>query len=75
MHDVEAVGLAEHVLAFQDVVRQMIVALEVKPQRTRRLAFQMRVRAGIAAGEERHFMALPHLFFGQIGNDALGAAV
>ena len=65
----------DHLLQHGDVVGDRIAAGAVEAQRARRAGTQPRARLRIAAGEQRHVVAELDQLFGEIGDDALGAAI
>ena len=73
--DVELGARWRDLLEQQDVVRQRVDAARVEPQRPRRARHQPRRGHRVAAGEQRDVVALRHELLGQVGDDALGAAV
>jgi hypothetical protein len=75
VNDIELPRHAAHALEQQDVMGELVDAVIVETQRPRRDGHERRVRDGIAAGKERHVVALPNELVGQIRDDPFGAAV
>src|SRR5713226_10746843 len=75
MDDVEMRRRLDHLLEHGDLVGDGIAAAAVEAERARRAGMQPGARLRIAAGEERHRMAELDQLFGEIGDDALGAAI
>jgi hypothetical protein len=73
--DIELVSALGDLLEHQDVGRERITTAGVKPQRVRPYRNQTRLRLGIAAGEESHFVAEPHELVCQECNNSFGASV
>jgi hypothetical protein len=65
MQDVKLISTATH----------LVPDLGIQPKRPLRTTHQFRAGPRIAAGEERHLVALRHQLFRQIGNDPFGTAV
>ena len=75
MDDVERIGAARDAIHHDQMVGKRILAFGIEPQRPVARRPQHRRGPRIAAGEQRHLVALTHQLFGQIGNDPLGAAI
>ena len=75
MQDVEIVGALAHAIEHQHVIGNGIAHAGVEPQRLRHAGHEVGRRDRIAAGKQRHVMAERHQFFGQVGDDPLGAAI
>ena len=75
VQDVEVVGALAHAVQHQHVIGDRIADAGVEPQRRGHAGHQIGRRDRIAAREQRHVMAERHQFFGQVGNDPLGAAI
>ena len=75
VNDVEAVRRREHLLHHQDVVRELVDATLVQPQRTPAGRNQAGAGHRVAAREQGDVVALPDQFPGQVGDDPLGAPV
>ena len=73
--DVELAATAKHLLQQEDVVRELIDATLVEAQGTRDDRDQACGGHGIAAGKERHVVALRDELFREVRDDALGTAV
>jgi hypothetical protein len=72
---VEIVRLLHNPFEHQDVMRELVDAMRVEPQRARARRDEPRRRFGVAAREERDIVTLRHQFLREVGNDSLGAAV
>ena len=68
-------GALRDVLQHEDVVRHLVDAVLVEPERAAAAGDQVRLRFRVPAREQRDVVALPDELLGQVGNDALGAAV
>ena len=75
VQDVEVLRALADLLQHQQVVRQRIAHRRVEAERGGGAFDQPGARLGIAAGEEGDVVALRHQLLGQVGDDALGAAV
>ena len=75
MKDVELISPATDLIEHDDMIGDMVLDLGIQPKRLLRTAHKFRAGPRIAAGEERHLVALRHQLFRQIGNDPFRAAV
>ena len=75
VQDVEIVGALAHAIEHQHVIGNRIADAGVEPQRLGHAGNEIGRRDRIAARKQRHFVAKRHQFFGQIGDDPLGAAI
>ena len=75
VQDVEVVGALAHAIEHQHVIGNRIADAGVEPQRLGHAGHQIGRGDQIAARKQRHVMAERNQFFGQVGDDPLGAAV
>ena len=75
MQDVEVVGALAHAIEHQHVIGDRIADAGVEPERLGHAGHEIGGGDRIAAREQRDIMAEGHQFFGQVGDDPLGAAV
>ena len=75
VNDVELTGAADDLLELHHEVRHVSFAGGLQAQRARHDRDQPRRGHGVAAREQRHFMAAPNEFLGDRGHHALRAAV
>ena len=75
MQDVEILGPPAHAIKHQHVIGNWIAHAGVEPQRRGYAGHEIGCRDRIAARKQRHVMAEADQFFGQVGDDPLGAAV
>ena len=76
MDNVELIGLRTQGMFLHENERRIpIHQALVEPKRVRAGGIQAGCGLRISAGKERHLMALPNEFFGQIGHDPLGASI
>ena len=73
--DVEFVRHLAHRIQHHDVMRRRVLDAGIEPQGGVAERKKAGGRGRIAAGEQRHVVAEPHQFLGQIGDDPLGAPV
>src|SRR5471030_2897739 len=66
---------AAQLIQHDHVVRYVVQDRGIQPYRLRRAGDESRRRHGIAAGEERHMVALAHQFFAQMRDNPFGAPV
>ena len=75
VNHVEFVGAASQLLELEGDVDQGFPDRRVQTQSCRNDRMQLCRGHGVAAREQRDVMPLPHQLFGQVRDDALGAAV
>jgi hypothetical protein len=75
MQNVEFLDSLAHLVEHEHVVGDGVLDGRIEPQRGHGAAGELGGGDGIAAGEQRHVVPELHQFFGQIGDDPLGAAI
>ncbi len=73
--DVEGPGLLRHPVYKPHVVGQRVAAPRIRAQGVRHDGDELRGGSGVSAGEEGDLVALADQLLGQVGDDALRAAV
>jgi hypothetical protein len=72
---VEFTGALRNVFQHQDVMRRLVDAVLVEPERTPAAGDEVRLRLRVSARKQRHVVSLPDELLRQVRDDALGAAV
>ncbi|MCY1295328.1 hypothetical protein D9M70_446650 [compost metagenome] len=72
---VKAAGTRHDAVQHHHVIRQRIAHARIQAQRHVGARYQFGTRGRVPTCEQRDVMALPHQFFGEVGNDALRAAI
>ena len=75
MKNVELLRALAHLINHQHEVRNDVAHGRIKAQRTSATGSQLGAGDGVPARKERHIVAKPDKFFGQVGNDPLSAAI
>ena len=75
VENVEFAGSLPHLFQHHHVIGDRIPGVWIQAQRLFGAFYEFRVGYRIAACEQRHLVPLPNEFFGQIGDNPLGAAV
>jgi hypothetical protein len=75
MKNVELLRALAHLINHQREMRNDIAHGRIEAQRARTTGSQLSASDRVRARKERHIVAKPDKFFGQVGNDPLSAAI
>ena len=75
MKNVELLRALAHLINHQHEVRNDVAHGRIEAQRARTTGSQLGAGDKVRACKERHIVAKPDEFFGQVGNDPLSAAI
>jgi hypothetical protein len=75
MKNVEFLRALAHLINHQHEVRNDVAHGRIKAKRTSAAGSQLGAGDGVPTCKERHVVAKPGKFFGQVGNDPFGAAI
>ena len=75
MKNVELLRALAHLINHQHEVRNDVAHGRIEAKRTSTTGSQLGAGDGVPASKERHIVAKPDKFFGQVGNDPLSAAI
>ena len=75
MKNVELLRALAHLIDHQHKVRNAVAHGSIEAQRTSTTGSQLGGGDGVPASKERHIVAKPYEFFGQVGDDPLSPAI